>query len=293
MRDAAEGMMRKGRLAAAGLAALAVLVLTGCASASERSAIRDETPQRIVSLDYCADQYVLRFADRDAILALSPYAGERFSYMRAEAEGLPMVRPRTADILALQPDLVVRSFGGGADVVPFLEELGVPVVQIGFPQTIAEVREEVLRVGGALGAGGEAQRVAADMDRRLAALPEPPGKARTALYMTPGGMTSGEGTLVHEILRTAGLANFQDRPGWNTLPLERLAYEHPDVVAAAFYEGAESQGDSWSAARHPVARAQLENRPVVPLEGAWTSCGGWFLIDAIEALSHAARGDTP
>lgn len=280
--------MRRGWLAAA----LTVLV-AGCASAPQPPASYGDEPRRIVSLDYCADQYVLRFADRDAILALSPYAGERFSYMRAEAEGLPTVRPRTADVLALQPDLVVRSFGGGADVVPFLEELGVPVVQIGFPQTIAEVRGEVVRVGSALGAEAEARRVAADMDRRLAALPEPSGTPHTALYMTPGGMTSGEGTLVHEILRTAGFANFQTRPGWNTLPLERLAYEHPDVVAAAFYEGVESQADSWSAARHPVARAQLENRPVVPLEGAWTSCGGWFLIDAIEALSQAAQGEAP
>lgn len=280
--------MRRGWLAAA----LTVLV-AGCASAPQPPASYGDEPRRIVSLDYCADQYVLRFADCDAILALSPYAGERFSYMRAEAEGLPTVRPRTADVLALQPDLVVRSFGGGADVVPFLEELGVPVVQIGFPQTIAEVRGEVVRVGSALGAEAEARRVAADMDRRLAALPEPSGTPHTALYMTPGGMTSGEGTLVHEILRTAGFANFQTRPGWNTLPLERLAYEHPDVVAAAFYEGVESQADSWSAARHPVARAQLENRPVVPLEGAWTSCGGWFLIDAIEALSQAAQGEAP
>lgn len=292
MRDAAEGMKRRGRLAA-GLAALAALVVTGCTSAPEPSPARGTQPQRIVSLDYCADQYVLRFAERDAILALSPYAGERFSYMRAEAEGLPTVRPRTADVLALRPDLVVRSFGGGADVVPFLEELGVPVIQIGFPQTIAEVRDEVLRVGSALGAEAEAGRVAADMDRRLAALPEPPEKPRTALYMTPGGMTSGEGTLVHEILRTAGFANFQNRPGWNALPLERLAYEHPDVVAAAFYEGVESQAEIWSAARHPVARAQLENRSVVPLEGAWTSCGGWFLIDAIEALAQAAQGEAP
>jgi len=283
--------MRRGRLA--GLAALAALLLTGCASAPEPSRAPGAEPQRIVTLDYCADQYVLRFADRDAILALSPYAGDRFSYMRADAEGLPTVRPRTADVLALQPDLVVRSFGGGADIVPFLEELGVPVIQIGFPQTIAEVRDEVIRVGSALGADAEARQVAADMDRRLAALPTPPEKPRTALYMTPGGMTSGEGTLVHEILRTAGLANFQNRPGWNTLPLERLAYEHPDVVAAAFYEGVESQAEIWSAARHPVARAQLENRPVVPLEGAWTSCGGWFLIDAIEALAQAAQRGAP
>ena len=134
-----------------------------------------------------------------------------------------------------------------------------------------------------------ARRIAEDMQRRLAALPPREGAAPVALYMTPGGVTSGEGTLVHEILRAAGLANFQDRPGWNALPLERLAYERPDVIAAAFYESAGGSTDSWSAARHPVARAQLSDGPVVPLDGAWTSCGGWFLVDAIEALAQAGE----
>ena len=63
----------------------------------------------------------------------------------------------------------------------------------------------------------------------------------------------------------------------------------PDLVAAAFFESATNHVDSWSAARHPVAQAQLRELPVVPLDGAWTSCGGWFLIDAVEALAKAER----
>ncbi|WP_374408635.1 ABC transporter substrate-binding protein [Pelagerythrobacter sp.] len=263
-------------------AMLAALLAAGCTPAPAPTP-PDGAPQRVVSLDYCADQYVLRFADRGAIAALSPDAGKRFSYMRARAAGLPIVRPRAAEVIALQPDLVVRSYGGGPEVEGFLTELGVPVVQIGFPQTLAEVRDEVVRVGSALGAAAEARRVAADMDRRLAALPPSAGPRPTALYMTPGGVTSGEGTLVQEVLTAAGLANFQQRPGWNPLPLERLAYERPDVIVAASFDGA----DAWSVARHPVARAQTARAPTVPLEGAWTSCGGWFLVDAVEALAEA------
>ena len=268
------------------LAALACL-LSACAQVAERGA---DAPRRIVSLDYCADQYVLKFADREDILALSPDAGKRFSYMRAAAEGIPTVRPRTADVLALQPDLVVRTYGGGHDIADFMKEPGVPVVQIGFPQSIAEVRDEVLRVGTELGKPDEAEKLVADMDRRLKALGERSGPQREVLYMTPAGVTAGEGTLVHELFVAAGLENFQDRPGWNPLPLERLAYERPDLIAAAFFESQTNHVDNWSAARHPVARAQLRELPVVPLEGAWTSCGGWFLIDAVEALAVGKEG---
>ena len=269
------------------LAALACLLLSACSQVAERGA---DAPRRIVSLDYCADQYVLKFADREDILALSPDAGKRFSYMRAAAEGIPTVRPRTADVLALQPDLVVRTYGGGHDIADFMKEPGVPVVQIGFPQSIAEVRDEVLRVGTELGKPDEAEKLVGDMDRRLKALAERSGPQREVLYMTPAGVTAGDGTLVHELFVAAGLRNFQDRPGWNPLPLERLAYERPDLIAAAFFESQTNHVDNWSAARHPVAQAQLLELPVVPLEGAWTSCGGWFLIDAVEALAEGKEG---
>ena len=76
---------------------------------------------RIVSLDYCADQFVLGLADRERILALSPDAGKDFSYLRAEASGLPTVRPRSEDVLALRPDLVVRNYGGGPRAAAFFE----------------------------------------------------------------------------------------------------------------------------------------------------------------------------
>ena len=268
------------------LAALACLLLCACSQVAERGA---DAPRRIVSLDYCADQYVLKFADREDILALSPDAEKRFSYMRAAAEGIPTVRPRTADVLALQPDLVVRTYGGGHDIADFMKEPGVPVVQIGFPQSIAEVRDEVLRVGTELGKPDEAEKLVADMDRRLKALAERSGPQREVLYMTPAGVTAGEGTLVHELFVAAGLRNFQDRPGWNPLPLERLAYDRPDLIAAAFFESKTNHVDNWSAARHPVARAQLRELPVVALEGSWTSCGGWFLLDAVEALATAGE----
>lgn len=268
------------------LSALVCLSLCACSQVPERGT---DAPRRIVSLDYCADQYVLKFADREDILALSPDAGKRFSYMRAAADGIPTVRPRTADVLALQPDLVVRTYGGGHDIADFMKEPGVPVVQIGFPQSITEVRGEVLRVGTELGKPDEAVALVAEMERRLKVLADRPGPPREVLYMTPAGVTAGEGTLVHELFVAAGLRNFQDRPGWNPLPLERLAYERPDLIAAAFFESKTNHVDNWSAARHPVARAQLRELPVVALEGSWTSCGGWFLLDAVEALATAGE----
>jgi len=108
----------------------------------------------------------------------------------------------------------------------------------------------------------------------------------TLLYATPGGVTTGPGSLIHELIELAGYRNFQTEPGWQPLPLERLAYEKPDRVAVAWFGRRDYNPDQWSAARHPLMRTASEH-PIIGLEGAWTACGGWFVLDAAEAMARA------
>lgn len=265
-----------------------LLALGGCAPAARP--VAPARAMRIVSLDYCSDQYLLKLVDRRRILALSPHAESDFSYMRREARGLPKVAARAEDVLVLRPDLVIRSYGGGPGAKAMFERAGVPVLQLGFAEDIAGVRDGTIEVAAKLGEPGRGRAVAAEMDARLAAL-RPARGTRSALYMTPSGVTTGSGTMVDEMLRRAGYRNFQSREGgWHPLPLERLAYERPGVIAAAFFGSATNHPDSWSASRHPIARQQFKDRPVVAIEGAWTACGGWFLLDAVEALAKAGQG---
>jgi iron complex transport system substrate-binding protein len=244
---------------------------------------------RIVSLDYCADQFVLKLVDRDRILAVSPDAQRPFSYMRSEAEGVAQVRPSAEDVLALQPDLIVRSYGGGPNASAFYERAGVPVVNVGWAPDIAAVKRVVLELAAAFGERERGSQVVSQMDQRLAQIQQS-SEVPNALYMTPSGVTSGPGSLIHDMLLAAGLQNYQSAPGWRSLPLEQIAAAPPEMVAAAFFDTRNNHKSGWSAMRHPVARKQLEQQPTVFLEGAWTSCSGWYLLDAIEALAQARPG---
>ncbi|MEO1407705.1 MAG: ABC transporter substrate-binding protein [Pseudomonadota bacterium] len=252
-----------------------------------------DRPRRIVSLDYCADQYVLKLADREQILAISPDAVKDFSYMREAAVGLPTVRSIAEDVLILKPDLVVRSYGGGPNAAAFFERAGVPTLQVGWASNVdgeemGSIPNLIQHMADGLGHPQRGEALVDEFRTRISNI-----RARTtgdtALYMTPAGATTGPGSLVHEMLTAAGLTNFQQRPGWGSIPLERLAYEQPDLVAAAFFETLTNHPDAWSASRHPVARAQLAEPGTVPLQGAWTACGGWFILDAIEALAEGAE----
>ena len=256
--------------------ALLTLMVSGAAIA--------DTPKNVVSLDYCADQFVLKLLPRDRILAVSPDAHLDFSYMRDSVDGLRQVRPVAEDVLALQPDLIVRSYGGGPRAVTFFERAGVPVLQVPFANNLDDIRTTILFLADELGASEQGQELVAEMDQRLAAIDDQQ-ESRSTLYMTPNGATSGTNTLIHEMLLAANLENFEQRSGWYSIPLEQLAFDQPELVAAAFFDDGKSHPAMWSAMRHPVAQRQLKEQPTVKLQGAWTSCGGWFLVDAIEALA--------
>jgi len=264
------------------------LVLLALLQVSEARA--QQNYHKVASLDYCADQFVLKLVEPARIAAVSKDADREFSYMRDSAAGHKKIRPSAEEVLAVDPDLIVRSYGGGPNARQFYESIGLTVVQIGYATTIEDVSGEVERVGGLLGRAAEAESVVRDMDQRLARLTRQAQDVETSiLYVTPGGVTTGPGTLVHMLIVAAGLKNFEQSPGWRSLPLEKLAFDQPELLATAFYNDRINHENFWSAARHPIIRKQLSATRTIALEGATTACGGWFLVDAVEQLAQGVN----
>lgn len=259
-------------------------ILAACGPADRAAPANEGRAMRIVSLDFCADQYVLKLADKDRILAVSPDAAQPISYMKEAARGVRVVRPIAEDVLTLRPDLVVRSYGGGPNAQAFFDRAGIPVLNVGWAGTVDGIKRVTRDMAEGLGESERGEVIVKEFEARLAAIDQR-AQRPSALYMTPTGTTSGEGSLVHEMMLAAGLTNFETRPGWRSLPLERLVYEQPDLIAAAFFDTETDHKNGWSAMRHPVARAQITERPSVSLNGSWMSCGGWFAMDAIEAMA--------
>lgn len=265
------------------------LVVSACQKADITSPVNENSdkPQRIISLDLCADQYALKFADRDQILALSPEAKLNISSMRAAADGLPTVRPLAENILVLQPDLVIRSYGGGPNIEHILEDAGIPVLTLGWAPDVETVMQVIETTANGLGASEEGKTVTKQMRQRLANLrrTEP---TRKVFYMTVSGYTTGPGTLIDDMFLKAGHQNFNQTPGWRSLPLEDLTHDTPDLIALGYHESLGTHTDTWSATRNPIAQDLLKEKPVVKLDGATLSCPDWTIVDAIEALATGA-----
>ena len=242
---------------------------------------------RVVSLDQCADQYVLALSPRSAIAGLSFRAEGGDSYLAAQAKDLPKRRATLESLLTVQPEVVVREWGGDAQLVRRLEARGVRVTTLADATDFDGVRANIRQAANALGEPERGEALIRGMDRDLARAGERPS-GKTVAYLTPGGATAGPGTLVDAILRSAGLSNAEPGPGYRTLSLERLALQPPEALVLGFFDAFSLGRAWWSPARSGPMQA-ARGRALASLPGKVLSCPAWFAADGALTLAKAAK----
>jgi iron complex transport system substrate-binding protein len=260
------------------------LALLACLMASLPVSGETAGRPRVVSLDYCADQFVLGLADHEQILAVSPHATRKFSYLRDRAEGLPQVRALAEDVIALKPDLVIRSWGGDARALDFYKRVGIEVVQIGYASDFDGAARVTREIAGALAQEERGETLTERLEAGTTS-----GEVE-ALYLTPGGVTAGQGTMVDAIMRAAGLENSIEKQGWVSLPLESLVQNPPDRVLSAFFGFDDDAASNWSLSRHPVMQSILRSADTTALDEARLTCPAWFVADEAKDLREAFEG---
>lgn len=233
---------------------------------------------------------MLKLAPREEIASLSPRADDPDSLLRNEAVGLPRRRVSLESVLAARPTHVVRYWGGSPTLVRALERRGVRVHTIGDARHLDGVRAELMKAGAFLGPDAirGAQAAATEMDRKRTAARGAWRGAR-ALYLTPGGYTSGPGTLVDAILKAAGMTNAVERSAFAPVPAEALVLNPPALLVFGFFDTAAQVG-RWSPGRRYASLRPLRNAPAVALPGSMLGCPAWFVADAAERLAAEAQG---
>jgi iron complex transport system substrate-binding protein len=161
------------------------------------------------------------------------------------------------------------------------------VVQIDEASDFAGLRPNVARVAGALHQGPRGAVLIQRMDAQIP--PAAAGPVKGALYMTPGEVTGGPGTLINAILTAAGFRNLAPGPGYQTVPIERLVLDPPDAFVLGFFDSAYLAGQHWSVGGNHVVRQLVRDRTVSSLNDALLGCPAWFAGDAVQALA-SARG---
>jgi iron complex transport system substrate-binding protein len=246
-------------------------------------------PERVVSLNLCLDQLALALAAPGQLVGISDVAQDRHLSARwREARALPAVHMRVEEILAQRPDLVLLDSAAPAHVLTLLRRAGVRVVTFPEAETFDGGVARARAVGAALGRVDAGNALAADMQRRYAAIGGAPGGPRPlAAIWQANGFTMGLGTLADDLLRRTGFRNLAAEQGkgpFDSLPLETLVRSAPDLL---ILDGSTSDRPSLAetlmnhrAARHAFA----DGRTLVMAHSLWLCAGP----QNIEALQHLA-----
>lgn len=243
----------------------------------------EASAERILSLDSCADQYVLALAP-DAELMLTPRADDDDSHHRRAASGHRQARGSLERALMFRPDVVVRTWGGDPRLIAALRADGARVVDIPDVSDLQEARTTLIEVGRALGRDEAAAREAARFDRRTAQIARD-GSRPDALYLTTGGYTAGRDTFIDALLKAAGLSNAEKEPGFRPVHLERLVLAPPAMLVLGFFDRA--RADWRGVGRHPIVARLAKDRPVARPPASTLTCPAWFAADALPGLSAA------
>jgi iron complex transport system substrate-binding protein len=250
------------------------------------------TPRRIVSINMCMDEMVLRLADREAIASVTWLSQDpRNANMAQAAKSLPANNGLAEEALSFHPDLVLAGPFTERSTVALLEQVKAPLVEFGVPETFEGVRRQIRAVAATLGEPERGEALVAEMDRRLARVSvAADAKPLKAIILRPNGFTVGPGSLVDEILRRAGMVNLAaelDLAAYQQAPLERLALLDADVLIVDS-EGFDEPSLATEALRHPVIAALSRRMKVVTLPSRLWTCAGPALVDAVERLAAAA-----
>jgi iron complex transport system substrate-binding protein len=244
---------------------------------------------RVVSLDQCADQFVLALAPRDEIVAVSKRALNDDSNQRALAVGLPEHRASLEAILAVRPTLAVRYWTADAGLPDALRRRGVGVVQLDEASEFAGVRANVRKVAAALGRPAAGEALIGRMDAKLAKSRGAWGGAR-ALYLTPYGFTAGRGTLVGAMMAAAGLDAAASGPSYEPAPLEALVLRPPAALVLGFFRDLAGGRQHWTIAGNDYLQGLMRRRTIASLPGSVLGCPAWYAADGALTLAEAHPG---
>jgi iron complex transport system substrate-binding protein len=282
------------------LPAIGVIVAALSAAGLAPAADTVSKPHRIVSMNLCTDEVVLRLADRRNIASVTWQSqNPNTSNVTHLAQDVPINYGAAEEIMPLKPDLVLAGIYTTRAPIAVLKRAGMRVVDADVPHSFDDVRQQYRDIAALLGEQERGERITAEMDSNLARLArERPSVSPTAIVYHPNNFTFGRGSLIDAVVTRAGFENVAARLGvgeYGQVPLEVLTMNPVDVlVVSAYRDGPPAMATELL--RHPVLSRLSERTRVVVIPDRLWNCGGPALVEAVERLMRVAnevRGKAP
>jgi iron complex transport system substrate-binding protein len=241
-------------------------------------------PARVASLNLCTDELLLLLAGPAQIASVTHLAqspAETPLWRRATRH--PRNDGSLVSVAALRPDLVLNMGGGGRDRARIARRLGLRLLDLPYPRSLADVQAAVTRVASALGRPAAG---AAWVGRIEALRRNRPARQLDTLWLGGGGRSVPATGLAAEWMALAGL---RQRPlTGDRVGLETLLVHPPAILLASDYRAGQYSGEQrWL--RHPLAARARAGRRLATDGRLWTCMGPLMAAETARLRREAAR----
>ena len=263
---------------------LLILLNSPLASAQEQA-----NPQRIVSINLCADQLLLLLANPEQISALTHLSHDQAaSYYQNKALAYPTTTGLAEEVLPFKPDLVIAGEYGGMQTVTLLKKLGIRVETLPLANNMPQVFSNIQLIANLTGHPERANTLIQNMQQRLANLSPPPTHAPLAAVYDPNGYTVGAESLRGQSITLAGWQNAGELAGirdYGSIDLETMVRLKPTALIDSPYT-LNTYSRAEALAQHPALRGTKLNPHIITIPSNMTICDGPWIVDTIETLQR-------
>ena len=277
------------------IALLAVIIIffhtTGMADQSENLRYNKTHLPRLVSLNLCADAYLMAFAKPEQILGLTQQSSDpTLSAFVVEASNFPVSGGRMANILEQQPDIIIINNYSPPPNKALMDRLGIKIVKLDAANSYQTARTEILQLGKAIHRLEAAKAYLAQLDKELE------DARHTKLTYMPSiinyqrrGIVVGETHILDDIIQLAGAQNLGRDTGRTIGPmsLENLIRLQPDYVLSISENDEQtlkSQDRGSEILSHPALQKMFSAERHIYIPQNLTVCAGATTPKAVAHL---------
>ena len=238
---------------------------------------------KVASLNLCTDELLLALAAPEQIVSVTHLAHQpKETVLWRRARRYPQNDGSLLSVVGVKPDLVVTMGGGARDRARIARRLGIRVLDLPFPQRLADVERQVATVAHVLGRRPAAAQWLAQVN---ALKRTQPSQKLDTIWLGGGGRSVQATGLAADWMRLAGFR--QRRLNGDRVSLEQLLVRPPQILLRSDYRSGEYSGSQrWL--MHPLAQGTGRSRTIGTDGRAWT-CMGPGMTDEIIRLRRLMR----
>ncbi len=265
------------------------------------SVIVKSKPMHIVSVTLGTDEILFALVDPSRLAAITANASDA---AQSNVVSLaPQVKTQLAKadpeaIIALHPDLVFVASYTDAAVVKQLKDAGLAVFLLGNFATIKDVENNIVLIGQTVGEEQKAQHVVDWMESQLLVISQAVKGAKPAsvMYYAPDGYSDGPGTLIDDIITSAGGVNAVTAGGikdaFPQLNDEFVVKQDPDyILLAGFNSYSPNFVDNFMQKANFQTLSAFKNKHVGVANDAHLTAVSQYVVDGVADVAGLIHAD--